>query len=275
MLDLIFYYFFINQIVTMSEFYKVIKSLDLFELFEKIQDNIFFIIDLRKFDLETPLCIQNEQNILNFYLTEKWLDDFPKQSLIFKFIEEEKKLFYLPESADFYYHYYHLLIACKNYLKTGKKIYDYETQINYYKVNDELIGKKLNATKFFEIYLEKGSNFTDEDFFLAKKGKDELNEEFNFNGSEMTSEPVREEPNEMISELTEFSPVKKTKSDEFLTLAEEFEVKINKEENSQVEIEVEEVNSQIETEIEEVNSQVEIEVEELNLDNEVHFTSFV
>ena len=125
----------------MSEFYKVIKSLDLFELFEKIQDNIFFIIDLQKFDLAIPLCIQNEQNILNFYLTEKWLDDFPKQSLIFKFIEEEKKLFYLPESVDFYYLYYHLLIACKNYLKTGKKIYDDKTQINYYKLNDELIEK--------------------------------------------------------------------------------------------------------------------------------------
>ena len=226
----------------MSEFYKVIKSLDLFELFEKIQGNIFFIIDLQKFDLAIPLCIQNEQNILNFYLTEKWLDDFPKQSLIFKFIEQEKKLFYLPESADFYYLYYHLLIACKNYLKTGKKIYDYETQINYYKVNDELISKKLNATKFFEIYLEKGSNFSDEDFFMAKKGKDELNDEFDFGSREMTSEPITKEASEMMSELTEFLLKKKTESDEFLTISEDFEPETKKEENSQVEIEVEKVN---------------------------------
>ena len=88
---------------------------------------------------------------------------------------------------------------------------------------------------------------------MAKKGKDELNEEFNFNSSEMTSEPVREEPSEMISELTEFSLVKKTESDEFLKLPEEFEPKIKKEENSQI----------------------EIEVEEVNLDDEVNFKSFV
>ena len=237
----------------MSEFYKLVQSLDLFELLEKIQDNIIFIIDLQKFGLETPLCIQNKQNILNFYLTEKWLDDFPKQSLIIKFIEEEKKLFYLPESVDFYYLYYHLLRACKNYLETGKEIYDDETQLNYNKLNDELIEKKLNATKFFEIYLKKGSNFSDEDFFIAKKGKDELNEEFNFNNSEMTSEPIREGASEMISELSEFSLKKKTESDELLTVAGESEPETKKEEDSQV----------------------EIEVEEVNLDDEVKFESFV
>ena len=102
----------------MSEFYKGIKFLDLFELFDKIQDNIFFINDLQKFDLITPLCVQNEQAILKFYLAEKWLDDFPKQSLILKFIEDEKKLFYLPDSPEYYFIYFHLLKACKNYLKT-------------------------------------------------------------------------------------------------------------------------------------------------------------
>ena len=231
----------------MAEFYKLIQSLDLFELLEKIQDNIIFINDLQKFGLQTPVCIQNEQNILNFYLTEKWLDDFPKQSLIIKFIEEEKKLFYLPESVDFYYLYYHLLRGCKNYLETGQEIYDDEIQLNYNKLNDELIEKKLNATKFFEIYLKKGSNFSDEDFFLAKKEKDELNEEFNFNSSEMTSEPLREDSSEMISELSEFSLKKKTESNEF------FEPETKKEENSQV----------------------EIEVEEVKLDEEVKFESFV
>ena len=230
----------------MSEFYKTIQSLDLFDLFHKIQDNILYIIELQKFDLEIPLCVENEQNILNFYLIEKWLDEFPQQSLIFKFIQEGKKLFYLPESADFYYLYYHLLRACKNYMKTGKKIYNDKTQLNYYKLNDELIQKKLNATAFFEIYLEKGPNFTDEDFFLARKEKDELNEEFNFNSSQMTSEPVREESSKMISELPE-------EFDEFLIPPEEFELEIKKEENSQI----------------------EIEVEELNLDDEVNFKSFV
>ena len=229
----------------MSEFYKEIKFLDLFELFNKIQDNIFFINDLQKFDLVTPLCIQNEQAILNFYLAEKWLDDFPKQSLIFKFIEEEKKLFYLPDSVEYYYIYYHLLKAYNNYLKTGKRIYDDESQIDYYKISNELLEKKLNATKFFEIYLEKGSNFTDEDFFFAKKNKDELNE-FNFASSKLSTEETSEMSSEPVTkdsetiELTKFSLNEKTGSDEFLTG--DFEVETKKEENSQVEIEVEEVN---------------------------------
>ena len=148
-----------------AQFYKLIQSLDLFQLLEKIQDNIIFISDLKKFDLPTPVCIENEQNILNFYLAEKWLNDFPKQSLIIKLIEDEKKLFYLPESEDFYYLYYHLLMAFNNYLETGQKIYDDQRPLNYNKLNDELIEKQLNATKFFEIYFKKGSNFSEEDFF--------------------------------------------------------------------------------------------------------------
>ena len=101
----------------MSEFYKEIKFLDLFQLFDKIQDNIFFINDLQKFDLVTPLCVQNEQAILKFYLAEKWLDEFPKQSQILKFIEDEQKLFYLPDSPEHYFLYFHLLKACKNYFR--------------------------------------------------------------------------------------------------------------------------------------------------------------
>ena len=123
----------------MAEFYKLIQTLDLFELLEKVQSNIIFINDLQKFGLQTPVCIQNEQNILNFYLSEKWLNDFPKQLLILKLIEEEKKLFYLPELTDFYYLYYHLLRTFSNYLETGQKIYDDETQLNYDKLNDEMI----------------------------------------------------------------------------------------------------------------------------------------
>ena len=242
----------------MSEFYKGIKFLDLFQLFDKIQDNIFYINDLQKFDLVTPLCLQNEQAILKFYLAEKWLDDFPKQSQILKFIEDENKLFYLPDSPEHYFIYFHLLKACKNYLKTGKLIYDTTSQIDYYKINDELLEKKLNATKFFEIYLKKGSNFTDEDFFLAKKDKDELNE-FNFVDSEssaeettrMSSEPVIE--SDEMTEFNKFSLEEKTKSNESLTTLEDFD----------------------ESETKKDNSQVEIEVEEVNLNDEVKFESFV
>ena len=216
-----------------GEFYKFVKTLDLFELLEKVQDNIIFINDLEKFDLSAPLCIMNEQAILNFYLSEKWLNDFPKQSLVLKLIEEEKKLFYLPESADFYYLYYHLLRAFSNYLETGQKIYDEDTALNYDRLNDELIEKQLNATKFFEIYLKKGSNFSKEDFFLAKKDKDEL-----------TSD-------EMVSELSEFSL---------------------KEKNESVEESVGESEPEMK---QEDNSQIEIEIEEVKLDEEIKFESFV
>ena len=224
----------------MAEFYKLIQTLDLFELLEKVQSNIIFINDLQKFGLQTPVCIQNEQNILNFYLSEKWLNDFHKQSLILKLIEEEKKLFYLPELTDFYYLYYHLLRAFSNYLETGQKIYDDETQLNYDKLNDEMIEKQLNATKFFEIYLKKGSNFT-EDFFLANKDKDELD----FASSEITSD-------EMVSQLSNFLLKEKTESDESVTVAGESE-----------------------PELKEDDSQIEIEVEEVNLDDEVKFESFI
>ena len=222
-----------------GEFYKLVKTLDLFELLEKVQDNIIFINDLEKFGLSAPICIMNEQAILNFYLSEKWLNDFPKQSLVLKLIEEEKKLFYLPESADFYYLYYHLLRAFSNYLETGQEIYDEETTLNYERLNDELIEKQLDATKFFEIYLKKGSNFS-EDFFLAKKNKDELD----FASSQITSD-------EMVSGLSEFSLKKKNESVVESVGESEPEMK------------------------EEDNSQIEIEVEEVKLDEEVKFESFV
>ena len=211
-----------------GEFYKLVKTLDLFELLEKVQDNIILINDLEKFGLSAPLCIMNEQTILDFYLSEKWLNDFPKQSLILKLIEEDKKLFYLPESSDFYYLYYHLLRAFSNYLETGQKIYDEDTALNYDRLNDELIEKKLDATKFFEIYLEKGQNFTEEDFFLVKKDK----------------------ADEMVSDLSEFSLKEKNESFEESVGESESEIK------------------------QEDNSQIEIEIEEVKLDEEVKFESF-
>ena len=219
--------------------YKLIQSLDLFQLLEKIQDNIIFISDLQKFDLPIPVCLENEQNILNFYLQEKWLNDFPKQSLIIKLIEEEKKLFYLPESEDFYYLYYHLLMAFNNYLETGQKIYDDETQLNYDKLNDELIEKQLNATKFFEIYFKKGSNFSEEDFFLAKKEKNDFDNSIT---TEMNFEEKKIESSELLAAI---AAAGESESES------EFEQQLKK------------------------DSHIEIEVEELNLNDEVKFESFV
>ena len=159
-----------------GEFYKLVKTLDLFELLEKVQNNIIYINDLKKFGLSVSLCALNQQTILEFYLSEKWLNDFPKKSLVLKLIEEDKKLFYLPESSHFYYLYFHLLRAFSDYLETGQKVYDDETPLNYDKLNDEIIEKQLDATKFFLIYFKKGSNFTEGDFLWAKKDEAKLSE---------------------------------------------------------------------------------------------------
>ena len=208
-----------------GEFYKSIKTLDVFELLQKMQDNIIFIGDLQKFGLSVPLCIMNEQTIFNFYLSEKWLNDFPKQSLVLKLIEEEKKLFYLPESSYFYYLYYHLLLAFSKYLETGKKIYDDNTILNYERLNDEMIEKEMDATKFFLIYLQKGSNFTKEDFFWAKK--DEIGETI----SEVSELSLKEKNEEFVQEVVSEPE-----------LVGEPESEIKQEDNSQFEIELDEVN---------------------------------
>ena len=206
-------------------FYKSFKTLDVLELLQKIQDNIILISDLKKFGLSVPLCTMNEQAILNFYLSEKWLYDFPKQSLVLKLIEEEKKLFYLPESSYFYYLYYHLLLAFSKYLETGKKIYDDNTILNYDRLNDEMIEKEMDATKFFLIYLQKGLNFTKEDFLWAKKDK----------------------IGETISEVSELSLKEKNEESVQDTVSEpdlagESEPEIKQEDDSQFEIEFDEVN---------------------------------
>ena len=208
-----------------GEFYKLVKTLDVFELLQKIQDNIIFIRDLKKFGLSAPLCIMNEQAILNLYLSEKWLYDFPKQSLVLKLIEEEKKLFYLPESSYFYYLYYHLLLAFSKYLETGKKIYDDNTTLNYDRLNDEIVEKEMDATKFFLIYLQKGSNFTKEDFFWAKK--DKINDTI----SELSELPLKEKNESVQGSVGEPE------------LIDEPEPEIKQEDNSQFEIELDEVNS--------------------------------
>ena len=99
----------------------------------------------------------------------------------------------MPEE-DYYYLYYHLLKAYKNFLKLDKEIHDAETPLDYGTISDYLIRNNLNATKFFEVYLEKGQNLNNSDLASASlKQNDELpdsqiNEQFI--PPKMISEPV-------------------------------------------------------------------------------------
>ena len=135
---------------------------DLFKLLERMQTYLFDFQKLKLFTLPKPVCLQNEYAMNMFYLCNEWLDDFPDLQTIEKFIEDEKQLFYMPKQQEYYYLYYHLLVAYKKFLKSGKEIYDDETLLDYDKISDYLVRKNLNATKFFEVYLEKGENLSEE-----------------------------------------------------------------------------------------------------------------
>ena len=183
------------------------KSADMFQLLKRMQNHLVDFKTLEIFALPKPVCLQNEYSINMFHLSNKWLGDFPDLKVIKKFIKDEKKLFYVPEE-DYYYLYYHLLLACKEFLKLGnKKIYDDETRLDYDKISDYLIRKNLNATKFFEVYLEKGENLNSDD--LVHATLEEVDEVTDYKFDEkfiprrmMSSEPI--EIKEKADEVAKF-----------------------------------------------------------------------
>ena len=171
------------------------KKSDMFQLLKQMQNHLFDFKTLEIFALLKPVCLQNEYSINMFHLGNKWLDDFPDLQAIKKFIKDEKKLFYVPEE-DYYYLYYHLLVAYKNFLKLdNKKIYNDKTRLDYDKISEYLIRKNLNATKFFEVYLEKGENLNSADLVHATlKEVDEVTDykfDEKFIPRRMTSEPTQ------------------------------------------------------------------------------------
>ena len=179
----------------MSSFHHNTKKSDLFQLLKQMQSHLFDFNTLEIFTLPKPVCLQNEYAINMFYLSNKWLDDFPSLKTIKKFIKDEKKLFYMPVEEDHYYLYYHLLVAYNNFLKLGKnKIYDDESLLDYDKISNYLIRKNLNATKFFEAYLEKVKELNDDDLVNATlKEFDEVTDykfDEKFIPRTMTSEPT-------------------------------------------------------------------------------------
>ena len=88
------------------------------------------------------------------------------------------------------------MVAYKNFQKldNNKKIYDDETPLDYEYISNYLIRKNLNATKFFEVYLEKGINLNEADFIYAVL-EESADEATNYKVDEnipreMTSEPT-------------------------------------------------------------------------------------
>ena len=173
---------------------KTKKSADMFELLKLMQNHLIDFKTLEIFALPKPVCLQNEYSINMFYLSNKWPEEFPDLQTIKKLIKDDSKLFDMPQE-DYYYLYYHLLIAYKNFLKSGNKdICDDETPLDYDKISEYLIRKNLNATKFFEVYLQKGQNLSDSDSVHATiKEVDEVtNYKFDekFIPRKMTTEPT-------------------------------------------------------------------------------------
>ena len=184
----------------MSKFYSsTSEKSDMFQLLKRMQNHLIDFKTLEIFTLPKPVCLQNKYSINMFHLSNKWLRDFSDLKIIKKFIKDEKKLFYVPEE-DYYYLYYHLLVASKEFLKLGnKKIYDDETRLDYDKISEYLIRKNLNATKFSEVYLEKGENLNSDD--LVHATLEEVDEKF-IPSRMMSSEPI--EIKKKADEVTKF-----------------------------------------------------------------------
>ena len=226
------------------------KSADMFELLKQMQSHLTDFKTLEIFTLPKPVCLQNEYTINMFYLSNKWPEEFPDLQIIKRSIKDDSKLFYMPQE-DYYYLYYHLLIAYKNFLKSGKKdIYDDETPLDYEKFSEYLIRKNLNATKFFEVYLQKGQNLSDSDLVHATiKEVDEVtNDKFDekFIPRKMTTEPTMTLPLEsteikkMSSEPELESEIEIPKTISPLP-SQQFEIEIENYPEAKVKLEIEEV----------------------------------
>ena len=79
-------------------FTEALVSDDLFKLLKQMQNYLFDFKKLEVFALPKPVCLQNEYSMNMFYLSNKWLDNFPSLKTIKKFIEDEKKLFFFTET---------------------------------------------------------------------------------------------------------------------------------------------------------------------------------
>ena len=188
----------------MEQFLK--EKLEFDDVFDRLMHMQKYLEDIKKLEvlnLPQPVCLQNAYKMNMFYIKEKWSDSFPSLQTIEEYIRNEKKLFYLPNDSYYYFLYYHLMIACKKYLGSAndKKIYDAEKDLDYEIVNNYLIEKNLDATKFFEIYLEKGLPLDEADLSYALH--DESNEKIDEISDKLDEVIVREMSSEPTAPMLE------------------------------------------------------------------------
>ena len=182
--------FIINFAVMDSFFVLTLQSDELFKRLKRMQNYLFEFKKLKKFQLPSPVCLQNQHTMNMFHLNNEWLDIFPSLKTVEKLIKEDKSLFFVPKKEEHYYLYYHLLVAYKKFVESGddKKIYDDDHMLDYNSLSDYLARKNLDATKFFEIYFEKGSHdLVGDELAYATLEKIDLDENIS---REMSSEPV-------------------------------------------------------------------------------------
>ena len=170
------------------------QKLEFDDLFDRLKQMQSYLLDIKKlelFNLPKPVCLQNAYMLNMYNINNKWSDIFPSLKTIEKFIQDGKKLFFLPDDNYYYYLYYHLLIAYKEFEDSDIQIYDMETVLDYETVSGYLLKKNLNATEFFKVYLKEGVYLDKEDIKRLEKANevttDKLEENIN---REMSSEPT-------------------------------------------------------------------------------------
>ena len=135
---------------------------DLFDALKQMERYLLDIKKLESFNLPKPVCLQNAYKLNMYNIENGWHDIFPSLKTVEKFIQDEKKLFFVPND-EYYYLYYHLLIAYKEFEESGNEIYDDETVLNYDVISRYLTKRNFNATEFFKVYL-KGGVYLDEEY---------------------------------------------------------------------------------------------------------------
>ena len=180
----------------MEEFVKgQLEFDDLFDRLKVMQRYIFDIKKLELFNLPKPVCLQNTYMLNMHFINNKWSNIFPSLKTIEKFIQAERKLFFLPEDDYYYYLYYHLLIAYKEFDDSNIEIYDDETPLDYEAISHYLSKKNLNATEFFKVYLKEGIYLDKEDIKQLEKAN-EVTDKLQMSSLEPTA-PIFESETEL------------------------------------------------------------------------------
>ena len=170
------------------------QKLEFDDLFDHLKQMQGYLLDIKKlelFNLPKPVCLQNAYMLNMHSINNRWLDIFPSLKAVEKFIQAGKKLFFLPELDYYYYLYYHLLVAYKEFEDSSIEIYDGdETALDYDGISHYLLKKNLNATEFFKLYLKEGIYLGKEGIKRLEKANDVTDELDEIIRHQMSSEPT-------------------------------------------------------------------------------------